>query len=112
MLERSVDMPWLTGYPREKVDWFPTIEPGKCVKCGMCMNCGKNVFDWTPDGPRVARPYNCVVGCTTCANLCLGNAITFPDIEYVREIYRKHGIWARVKRRLEEEGKLVEKKEK
>ena len=37
-------MAWLTGYPREKVDWFPTIDPEKCVKCGMCMNCGQSVF--------------------------------------------------------------------
>ena len=102
-------MPWLTGYPREKVDWFSTIDLGKCVKCGICMNCSKGVFDWTPNGARVGRPFYWVVGCTTCANLCLGNAISFPDIEYVREIYKKHGIWAKVKRQLKEEGKLVEK---
>jgi MinD superfamily P-loop ATPase len=39
------------------------------------MNCGKNVFDWTEEGARVARPYDCQVGCSTCANFCLGNAI-------------------------------------
>lgn len=99
-------MAWLTGYPRENIDWFPTIDPEKCVKCGMCMNCGRNVYEWTEDGPIVARPYECVVGCTTCANLCLGNAITFPDIQYVREIYKKEGIWAKVKRQLEKNGRL------
>lgn len=102
-------MAWLTGYPREKIHWFPTIDPEKCVKCGMCMNCGKNVFDWTSEGSRVARPYNCVVGCSTCANLCLGEAITFPDIKDVREIYQREGIWAKVKKQLEEEGKLKSK---
>ena len=33
-------MTWITGYPREKVNWHPTVDPDKCVKCGMCMNCG------------------------------------------------------------------------
>jgi ferredoxin len=35
-------MPWLVGYPREKIAWFPTIDPEKCVKCGMCMNCRRS----------------------------------------------------------------------
>jgi NAD-dependent dihydropyrimidine dehydrogenase PreA subunit len=99
-------MAWLTGFPREKVEWFPTIDSAKCVKCGMCMNCGKDVYDWTNEGAKVARPYNCVVGCQSCANLCLGNAITFPDVASVRQLYKKEGIWAKVKKQLEEEGKL------
>ena len=37
-------MAWLTGYPRDKIDWSPRIERSKCVKCGICMNCGRNVF--------------------------------------------------------------------
>lgn len=42
------------------MEWYPTIDAKKCVKCGMCMNCGKNVYDWTKDGEKVARPYSCV----------------------------------------------------
>ncbi len=99
-------MAWLTGYPREEIGWFPTIDSEKCVKCGMCMNCGKNVYDWTENGAKVARPFDCVVGCTTCANLCLGNAISFPEIDVVRETYKKQGIWAKVKKQLQAEGKL------
>jgi NAD-dependent dihydropyrimidine dehydrogenase PreA subunit len=99
-------MPWLVGYPREKIGWFPTVDLEKCVKCGMCMNCGRNVYDWTRNGPVVARPNNCVVGCNSCANLCAGKAIAFPDIETVREIYKREGIWAKVKQQLEQEGKL------
>ncbi|MEO0136784.1 MAG: ferredoxin family protein [candidate division WOR-3 bacterium] len=99
-------MPWLAGYPREKVKWYPTIDPEKCVKCGMCMNCGKNVFNWTEDGAVVSRPYNCIVGCSTCANLCMGNAITFPDVHEIRRLYESEGIWAKVKEQLEQEGKL------
>ena len=40
---------------------------------------------------------------------CPGEAITFPDIEMVRQIYKKHGIWAKIKKQLIEEGKLVPK---
>ena len=99
-------MAWITGYPREKVEWYPTIDSDKCVKCGMCMNCGKNVYDWTEKGAVVARPYQCVVGCTTCANLCLGDAITFQNIDDIRALYKKEGIWAKVKRQLKDAGKL------
>jgi len=100
-------MAWLAGYPREKVEWYPTVEPAKCVKCGMCMNCGKKVYDWTEQGPRVARPYNCVVGCTSCANLCAGEAITFPSVVALRKLYKREGIWAKVRKQLKEEGKLA-----
>lgn len=99
-------MPWLSGYPREKVNWQPTIDPAKCVKCAMCMNCGKNVFEWTDEGPVVARPYACVVGCSTCATLCQGRAISFPDPEQLRQLYRKHRIWEAVREALEAEGKI------
>ncbi len=99
-------MAWLEGYPREKVEWFPAINEDKCVSCGMCMNCGKNVYDWVDGKPKVARPYNCVVGCTSCANLCLGRAISFQDIESVRELYKKEGIWGKVKEELKKKDKI------
>ena len=103
----DLNMPWLTGYPRDQIEWYPIVDPNECVKCGMCMNCGKNVYDWTKEGGRVVRPYNCVVGCTTCANLCLGNAISFPDIQEVRALYKREGIWSKIKKQLCEEGKLT-----
>ncbi|MCG2796261.1 MAG: 4Fe-4S binding protein [Actinomycetia bacterium] len=37
-------MPWLIGYPRDSIAWFPTIDPDECVKCGICMNCSKGVL--------------------------------------------------------------------
>ena len=76
----------------------------------MCMNCGKEVYDWTEDGSRVGRPYSCIVGCSTCANLCMGKAINFPDIEIVHKIYKKEHLWAKVKKQLTEEGQLKIKK--
>ena len=99
-------MAWFTGMPREDIPWHPNIDSDQCVKCGMCMNCGKNVYDWTEDGPVVAHPYNCVVGCTTCANLCLSEAITFPDLQKIRDIYKQNKIWSKVKRELEDQDKL------
>ncbi|MEO0107763.1 MAG: ferredoxin family protein [candidate division WOR-3 bacterium] len=99
-------MPWLAGIPRREVEWFPTIDRQRCVKCGMCMNCGRSVYEWTDEGPVVARPYDCVVGCSTCANLCQGMCITFQPVESVRELYRKHGVWKKVKDALRAEGKL------
>jgi NAD-dependent dihydropyrimidine dehydrogenase PreA subunit len=104
-------MAWLVGYPREKIDWHPTINYEKCVKCGMCMNCGRKVYDWNEEGPVVARPLQCVVGCTTCANLCMGEAISFPDIKELREVYKKEKIWSKVKRQLEEEGTIKSEKQ-
>jgi len=72
------------------------------------MNCGKNVYEWKDGKAMVARYYDCVVGCTTCANLCLGKAITFPPLEPIREIYQSQGIWGKVKDALKKEGKIKE----
>jgi NAD-dependent dihydropyrimidine dehydrogenase PreA subunit len=99
-------MAWLVGYPREKIPWFPTIDSEKCVQCGVCMNCGREVYEWRQEGPEVARPYDCVVGCSTCANLCQGEAISFPNIEGIRETYRKERIWKKIKKDLMAQGKL------
>lgn len=56
------------------------------------MNCGQGVYDWTEEGARVGRPSKCVVGCSTCAHLCQGNAITFPDVDELRELYKKKNL--------------------
>jgi hypothetical protein len=41
----------------------------------------------------------------------MGKAIGFPDIEVVREIYRKEHLWAKIKEELKKEGKLKREKE-
>ncbi|MGD9496391.1 MAG: ferredoxin family protein [Armatimonadota bacterium] len=97
-------MPWLAGIPREDVKWHPTIDPARCVRCGMCMNCGRKVFEWTDTGPVVTRPNECIVGCSTCATLCQAQCITFPDPDELRALYRKNRVWAAVKQKLQEEG--------
>jgi len=97
-------MAWLTGYPRDQVKWYPTINEEKCVKCGMCMNCGKKVYEWREGKPVVVRPNECVVGCSTCGNLCQGQAITFPRVKELRKLYEEHKIWEAVKKDLMEKG--------
>jgi NAD-dependent dihydropyrimidine dehydrogenase PreA subunit len=99
-------MPWFAGIERTEINWHPAIDHDRCVKCGMCMNCGKQVYDWTEDGPKVTRPMNCIVGCSTCANLCQGKCISFPSLEDLRQVYKQHGVWAKVKQELKAEGKV------
>jgi len=100
-------MPWFAGVERNEINWHPTIDKNKCVKCGMCMNCGKNVFGWDSDGKAVVQnPLDCVVGCSTCANLCLGNAIGFPPLEKLRAVFRKKKIWTAVRKQLVKEDKI------
>jgi NAD-dependent dihydropyrimidine dehydrogenase PreA subunit len=67
--------------PREKIPWFPTIDFDKCAGCKECFNfCGNGVFEWDEENnkPKIIKRYNCVIGCSACANLCSGDAIKFP----------------------------------
>jgi NAD-dependent dihydropyrimidine dehydrogenase PreA subunit len=99
-------MAWFAGVDRKEMNWGPTIDGDMCVSCGMCMNCGKQVFEWTENKAVVARHDSCITGCSTCMNLCLGNAISFPPLEELREFYKAHNVWTHVKRQLKEEGIL------
>jgi NAD-dependent dihydropyrimidine dehydrogenase PreA subunit len=92
------------GICRENIDWHPTIDERKCVVCGMCAaGCGRKVYDFNfeKNKPIVARPLNCMVGCTTCQVTCLADAISFPEKEYVRKLMRENKILAKVKKELE-----------
>ena len=99
-------MPWLVGYPREQLVWYPTVDADTCIRCGLCMNCGKKVYEWTKQGPVVVRPNDCVPGCTTCANLCPSGAISFPPLEDLRAVYKREKIWAQVTKDLKARGVL------
>ena len=76
------------GIPREVIGWFPTVNLDKCSLCRTCTdNCPHDAYDWD-EKPIVARPYNCVVGCTGCANNCPEGAITFPTLVWLRDELR------------------------
>lgn len=93
------------GVPREKIDWHPTIDESRCTGCGMCVtSCGREVFDFDEARNKavVARPLQCVVGCSSCEAWCVFNAIGFPDKQRVRDFIKEHKILATVKKQLDE----------
>jgi len=94
---------WM-GIPRDEITWHPIIDESKCVGCGMCViSCGRNVFDydWEKRKAVVARPFQCLVGCTSCQTWCVFNAISFPDRNYVKDLIKKRKILSVVKEQLE-----------
>lgn len=54
-------------------------------------SCGRNVFDIDSDNKNtvVARPLQCMVGCTSCQVWCIYGAISFPDPDYVKSLIKK-----------------------
>lgn len=84
------------GLDRKTFEWHPTIDYSKCTGCGLCViTCGHDVFHWdTGSGkPIVAKPGDCVLGCTTCGKLCPTDAISFPSDSrrFIQDILRRHG---------------------
>jgi len=78
--------------PREKVPWFPLVDALRCSGCGVCVDfCPHKVYEKGVDSPAVVvrNPYECVVGCNNCENLCPERAIAFPDLEEITAIIRK-----------------------
>ena len=93
------------GVPREQIDWHPTIDESKCTGCGMCVtSCGRDVFGYDEAKKKavVARPLQCMVGCTSCEVWCVFEAINFPDRAYVRNVIKKNRILVTAKKQLEE----------
>lgn len=89
--------PW-HGIARETIPWFPTVNHAKCIGCELCfVTCGRGVYDVHDHKAWPERQYDCMVGCTTCANICPTQAITFPDKQLVQKIEREHKILAIVR---------------
>jgi CDP-4-dehydro-6-deoxyglucose reductase len=77
----NFNKPWY-GVPRESISWNPSVNASACIGCGTCVTtCGRQVykFDFAQKLSVVVNPTHCMVGCTTCGNLCPTHAITFPD---------------------------------
>ena len=93
------------GVPRKEINWYPRLDPAACIGCGLCaVICGRGVYsyDLVSRKPIVVKPYNCLVGCQTCANLCPVGAIEFPPPEIAQKAAREHKIFIKVKKMLEE----------
>ncbi len=78
--------------PREQIPWYPTVDLTKCTGEQACVQfCPHAVYRWDPatDTPVVAAPYNCVVGCSKCADICPPGAISFPTIDQLGECLEK-----------------------
>jgi NAD-dependent dihydropyrimidine dehydrogenase PreA subunit len=92
------------GIPREKIEWYPTVDKDKCTGCGMCVtSCGRNVFDFDPENNKavVARPLQCMVGCTSCQVWCIYDAIRFPDPNDIKSLIKKRGVRKLAKKQLD-----------
>ncbi|MCM8761871.1 MAG: ferredoxin family protein [Candidatus Omnitrophica bacterium] len=101
------------GIPREEIDWHPIIDEDKCVGCGLCFTtCGRNVFDYDKDRKKaiVARPLQCMVGCTSCEVWCIFNAISFPDKEVVRDFIKTKKILIQARDEIEKKMNELNKK--
>lgn len=88
MLDPKFLKPW-HGLQREKIHWNPTVDENVCIECGTCVTgCSRLVyrFDFEKNKSVVYDPLNCLVGCTTCANICPANAISFPSLETVESL--------------------------
>ncbi len=96
--------PWIGSLSRDEINWGPTIDEAKCIACAMCMNCGKKVYSWLNGKPKVEKYTSCVVGCTTCMNLCPTKAISFPNLEKVRSQLKKEKVFSKIKPELIEKG--------
>ncbi|MFI5107287.1 MAG: ferredoxin family protein [Terriglobales bacterium] len=78
--------------PREKIPWFPTVNNEICTGDQECFKfCKNDVFAWDEDNshPIVKNPYNCVVGCQACINVCPVQAISFPSKEELRQTMKR-----------------------
>jgi len=77
--------------PREKIQWFPTIDYRLCTGDQECLKfCRNDVFEWDAAEARmvVTNPSGCVVGCDACTQICPVGAITFPAKEDLRKALR------------------------
>lgn len=74
------------GIPREDVAWFPRVDKSRCEGCSSCVEfCSQKVFEFFDGKSQVVRPYNCLVGKSSCKAFCPDGAISFPTRNELRD---------------------------
>lgn len=85
------------GIPRQEIPWYPTVNAETCIGCELCyVTCGRNVFDMRDRKSIAAHPFQCMVGCSTCAIVCPVEAISFPGRDVIWKTEREHKIFRMV----------------
>jgi len=77
---------------RVRLPWFPNINYKACLLDLRCLNfCPADVFDWdrATGRPVVARPFDCIPGCRSCAESCIAKGISLPGKKEVAAALRR-----------------------
>ncbi len=72
------------GISRKEIPWFPIVDYEKCISCGKCVDyCKLGVYRLDvaqkKSRPIAVNPYNCVVLCKGCQDICPSGAISHPS---------------------------------
>ena len=95
----STDKKAWHGIPGEDIPWLPTVDAAACIGCQLCfVTCGRSVYEMQENTAVAVAAMECVVGCTTCGNVCPTGAITFPTLDSVWKLEREHQIFRTVKK--------------
>ena len=87
------------GIPREEIPWFPTVDAEACIGCQLCyVTCGRGVYEMREGAAVAAEAMECVVGCSTCGNICPTGAISFPKLDSIWKLERERQIFRTVKK--------------
>ena len=97
------------GIPREEIPWYPTVDAATCIGCTLCyVTCGRLVYEMVENKAVAVRPYDCMVGCSTCGTVCPVEAISFPDRDLIWKLEREHRIFKVVRKEAEEKKERLE----
>ena len=97
------------GIPREDIPWYPTVDAATCIGCSLCyVTCGRLVYEMRENKAVAVRPYDCMVGCSTCATVCPVQAISFPDRDLIWKLEREHRIFKVVRQEAREKRERLE----